>query len=113
MYSDIPFQIIDWTIIPREEHPGESGMAWWQTVQLGTLRIRLVEYSSGYIADHWCMKGHIVHCLQGKFTSEMQDGTQFELSAGMTYIVSDNLSSHKSVTKEGVRLLIMDGGFLS
>jgi len=108
----IPFQTIDWKTIERTEHKGETGISFWQTVQLYGLRIRIVEYSSGYIADHWCRKGHIVHCLEGDFTSEMENGENFFLSAGMTYVVSDNLSSHKSLSKNGVKLLIVDGDFL-
>lgn len=88
--SKIPFQTIDWTKIPKVEYPGETGMATWQTMQYGGLRIRIVAYSAGYLADHWCHKGHIVHCLEGQFTSELEDGQMFELSAGMTYVVSDN-----------------------
>jgi len=110
--NNFPFQLIDWTTIPRTEHIGESGTAWWQTLQLPGLRIRMVEYSGGYLADHWCKKGHIVHCLQGEFTSEMENGEKYHLAEGMTYVVSDDLSSHRSVTEYGVKLLIIDGDFL-
>jgi hypothetical protein len=110
--NNYPFQVIDWTVIPRTEHKGEFGTAFWQTLQLEGLRIRIVEYSSGYLADHWCKKGHIVHCLQGKFTSEMENGDKFHLAEGMTYVVSDDLSSHRSVTENAVKLLIIDGDFL-
>ncbi|TND07971.1 MAG: hypothetical protein FD123_2779 [Bacteroidetes bacterium] len=110
--SDIPFQTIDWDKIPKVEHPGETGTSFWQTVQLEGLRMRIVEYTNGYIADHWCQKGHIVHCIEGGFVSELENGDAFSLSQGMTYIVSDNLSSHRSVSKNGVKLLIIDGDFL-
>jgi hypothetical protein len=111
--KSIPFQTIDWDAIPRVQHNGESGMAFWQTLQLQVLRIRIVEYSKGYMADHWCQKGHIVHCLEGEFISESQDGNEFLLTKGMTYVVSDNVSSHRSKVKEGVKLLIIDGSFLN
>jgi hypothetical protein len=111
-YKNIPFQTIDWTKIPREEFKGETGMAYWQTIQYRGLRIRIVEYTRGYLADHWCAKGHIVHCLEGEFTAELRDNGHFELSKGMTYIVSDELSSHRSKTATGVKLLIIDGDFL-
>jgi hypothetical protein len=110
--TNIPFQIIDWRLIPKTEHKGEEGFAFWQTLQLQGLRIRIVEYSPGYLADHWCKKGHIVHCLEGSFVSELQDGEKFVLRKGMTYVVSDELSSHHSSTKNGVKLLIIDGDFL-
>ena len=110
--TNIPFQTIDWTTIEREEHKGESGSAFWQTIQFPGLRIRMVEYSNGYLADHWCEKGHIVHCLEGEFTSELQNGQKFTLTAGMTYVVTDHLSSHRSTTKDGVKVMIIDGDFL-
>ncbi|MBS1531603.1 MAG: DHCW motif cupin fold protein [Bacteroidetes bacterium] len=110
--GDIQFQTIDWSQIKPTVHPGDSGEALWRTLQYPGLRVRIVEYSAGYIADHWCRKGHIVHCLEGELVSEMEDGGAFTLTKGMTYIVSDELSSHRSVTKENVKLLIIDGDFL-
>jgi hypothetical protein len=110
--SRIPFQSIDWSLVPKTVHPGEKGSATWQTLQLDGLRIRIVEYSAGYLADHWCRKGHLVHCLEGEFVSEMENGESFTLTKGMTYVVSDELSSHRSVTDQGVKLLIIDGDFL-
>lgn len=110
--SQIPFQAIDWTTIPKTEHTGETGTAWWQMLQYPALRVRIVEYSKGYMADHWCEKGHIVHCLEGAFVSELKNGESFGLTKGMTYIVSDDLSSHRSISENGVKLLIIDGDFL-
>ena len=110
--SDIPFGIIDWSEVEKTEHKGESGIAYWQTRQFGGIRVRMVEYSSGYLADHWCKKGHIVHCLDGEFVSELKDGEKFFVKKGMTYVVSDELSSHRSTTVNGVKLLIIDGDFL-
>jgi len=110
--KNIPFQTIDWSDIPKVEHEGERGVALWQTVEFAGLRVRIVEYSKGYIADHWCQKGHIVHCLKGEFKSELQDGKYFILEEGMSYVVSDESSSHKSVSENGVKLLIIDGDFL-
>lgn len=110
--KSIPFQAIDWAAIPKTEYRGESGKAFWQTIQFPGLRIRIVEYSEGYIADHWCQKGHIVHCLEGEFVSELQDGKKFILKKGSTYVVSDELSSHRSISKNGVKLMIIDGDFL-
>ena len=109
---NIPFQAIDWSAIPKIEHKGETGSAFWQTLQLPGLRIRMVEYTANYMADHWCKKGHIVHCLEGEFISESKDEQPSILIQGMTYIVTDQMSSHRSVTKNGVKLLIIDGDFL-
>jgi len=110
--SNFGFQTIDWNLIPSTEHKGSTGTAVWRTLQLEGLRIRRVDYSMGYLADHWCKKGHIVHCLEGEFISELDNGQKFKLSQGMTYIVSDDLSSHRSFSENGVKLLIIDGDFL-
>lgn len=111
--NGIPFQVIDWSEVPVTEHKGESGLATWKTLQHPGLRIRIVEYSAGYLADHWCRKGHIVHCLEGSFISELQGGESFELKPGMSYVVSDELSSHRSFSEKGVKVLIIDGDFLA
>lgn len=109
---NIPFQTIDWSSVPKTEHKGETGIAYWQTLQFGGLRVRIVEYSAGYLANHWCQKGHLVHCLEGDFVSELDNGELFHLSQGMSYIVTDDLSSHRSIAQNGVKLLIVDGDFL-
>jgi hypothetical protein len=108
----IPFQTIDWTSIEKNAYKGEKGVALWQTLIISGIRIRLVEYSSDYLADHWCQKGHIVHCLSGEFMSELSTGESIKLKEGETYIVSDEASSHRSISAFGAKLLIIDGEFL-
>jgi len=110
---NIPFQTIDWSHIEKTIHKGETGIATWQTMQYGGLRIRIVEYSACYMADHWCRKGHIIYCLEGSFVSELQNGASVTLGRGMSYVVSDDLSTHRSSTTEGAKLLIIDGDFLA
>jgi quercetin dioxygenase-like cupin family protein len=110
--NPILFQTTDLRAIPATAHKGETGEAFWRTLKLDGLRVRLVEYSAGYKADHWCKIGHIVYCLEGEMISELVDGREFKLSAGMTYVVSDNVSMHRSHSKDGVKLLIIDGNFL-
>lgn len=110
--SHFEFQTIDWNDVEQTKHAGDTGEALWRTKQFDGLRMRIVEYSAGYFANHWCSKGHIVHCLEGSFTSELQSGESFTLSKGMSYIVSDELSSHRSSSEPGVKLLIVDGDFL-
>ncbi len=107
-----PFQVINLQDFPKTEHKAEIGTAYYQTFESQGLRIRTVEYSAGYLADHWCEKGHIVHCLEGTFISELSNGQKFTLTKGMTYLVSDNLSSHRSFSLTGVKLLIIEGSFL-
>ena len=111
MYT-IPFESINWALVEKIEHKGETGTSFWQTMQYGGLRIRVVEYSKNYLADHWCQKGHIVHCLEGEFVNELQNGTKTMLSKGMMYVVSDELSLHRSTSVNGAKLLIIDGDFL-
>ncbi len=110
--GNIPFQVSDWENIPATAHKGETGFSLWKTLQLGDLRIRMVEYSENYKADHWCQKGHIVFCIGGEMTTEMADGSQTVLKRNMSYVVSDELSSHRTFTKNGAKLFIVDGGFL-
>lgn len=111
MYT-LPFQTIAWDKIEKTEHKGETGTSYWQTMQMDGLRIRLVTYSENYLADHWCQKGHIVHCLEGSFVSELNNGEKCTLTKGMTYVVSDDLSSHRSISTNSAKLLIIDGEFL-
>lgn len=111
MYK-IPFQTTDWKNVPTTRHPGETGFSHWQTKKHGDLRLRIVEYSPGYKADHWCELGHLLFCLEGELDTELQDGSTVHLTAGMSYEVSDGLSSHRSSTRSGAKLLIVDGGFL-
>ena len=110
--KQILFTTMDWGAVQATEHPGETGIALWKTIQYNDLRIRIVEYSNNYRAEHWCKKGHIVYCIEGEMISELSDGRMFTLSAGMTYQVSDDASMHRSHSKDGVKLLIIDGGFL-
>ena len=108
----VPFQTVDWNALAETEHNGDTGMAHWRTMQWGDLRVRVVEYSPGYKADHWCTKGHILFLLEGELTTELQDGRQFHLTKGMSYQVSDDVSAHRSFTTTGAKLFIVDGGFL-
>jgi len=110
--AGIPYRAIDWGLVPRTEHKGETGTSFWRTVEIDGLRIRVVEYSAGYLADHWCRKGHIVHCLEGEFVNEQENGEKTVMQKGMTYVVSDGASSHRSRTEHGATLLIVDGDFL-
>ncbi len=104
----VAFQTIDWTTVARTEHPGDPGVAYWQTRELGNVRVRLVEYAPGYIADHWCERGHVVHVLDGELVSELRDGRRFVLAAGESYVVADGDGAHRSSTRSGARLLIVD-----
>lgn len=106
---DLGFTATDWSAVPRTEHPGETGMAWWRTFTAGDLRVRMVEYSPGYLADHWCDRGHVLLVLSGEIDSELKDGRRTRLTAGMSYQVSDfGDSPHRSSTASGATLFIVD-----
>ena len=112
MNPNIPFQITDWKKIKIEEQKGETGTVYSQTMQFGDLRIRMIEYSKNYMADHWCSKGHIIYCIEGEMTTELSDGSKFSMTEGMTYQVSDEMSSHRTYSDKGVKMFVVDGGFL-
>jgi len=105
---DLPFEVFDLEALTPEPHAGVTGHAEWKTVTKGNVRIRLVEYSPGYLADHWCEKGHAVYVLEGEFESELQDGRKFKLGKGMCYLVADRAEAHRSYSEHGVKLLIVD-----
>jgi len=104
----IPFGTTDWSEVPRTEHPGETGTAFWRTQHFGNIRVRMVEYTPGYLADHWCDKGHILLCTEGELKTELQDGRIFVLRPGMSYQVADNAAPHRSSTATGATLFIVD-----
>ena len=106
--KNIPFGTTDWLKIEPTQHAGETGQATWRTQQFGDIRVRMVEYSPGYTANHWCSKGHILLCLEGELHTQLADGRQFVLTPGMSYQVADNAEPHRSSTSTGVRLFIVD-----
>ena len=106
--SEIPFGTTDWSGIDRTEHAGEHGKAYWRTKQFGGVRVRMVEYTPGYLADHWCSKGHILFCVEGELETELADGRKFVLKAGMSYQVADGAEPHRSRTAVGAKLFIVD-----
>jgi hypothetical protein len=106
--DDAPFQTIDWPTIASTEHHGERGVARWRTRAVGNVRVRLVEYAPGYLASHWCERGHVVHVLDGELVTELRDGRRFVLATGQSYVVADGDGAHRSSTTAGARLLIVD-----
>lgn len=106
--TGIPFGTTDWSQIERVEYPGETGRAYWRTREFGGIRVRMVEYTPGYLADHWCDKGHIILCTAGELTTELKDGRIFTLKPGMSYQVADKVDAHRSRTAGGATLFIVD-----
>lgn len=105
---NIPFDTTDWSSVEATDHPGITGVARWRTRQCGDVRVRMVEYSPGYVADHWCEKGHILLCLEGELHTELKDGRTFVLRAGHSYQVADHADAHRSSAPAGARLFIVD-----
>lgn len=106
--SDVAFGVTDWSAVEPERHAGDTGQAQWRTGHFGDLRVRMVEYSPGYLADHWCTKGHVLLCLTGRLTTELADGRVFTLTPGQSYQVADDAEPHRSRTDEGATLFIVD-----
>ncbi len=106
--ESIPFVTTDWSQVDQTVHEGECGRAYWRTQRFGDVRVRMVQYSAGYLADHWCYKGHILLCISGQLDTELKDGRNFTLTPGMSYQVSDNAEPHRSRSPVGATLFIVD-----
>jgi hypothetical protein len=106
--SNIPFGTTDWSKIEPTPHTGETGSATWRTQAFGGIRVRMVQYTPNYLADHWCVKGHILFVLEGELVTELEDGRIFTLTAGQSYQVADNAEPHRSRTATGATLFVVD-----
>ncbi len=106
--NNTPFGTTDWSKVPSTEHTGITGTAYWRTQKFDAVRVRMVEYTPNYLADHWCKKGHILLCLSGQLDTELEDGRKFTLKPGMSYQVADNAEAHRSSTENGATLFIVD-----
>ncbi len=104
----VPFTTTDWDAVPVTEHPGETGVACWRTVEAGNIRVRMVEYSPGYLADHWCPRGHVILVLEGELVTELKDGSRHVLRPGQSYQVAEGAAPHRSRTTAGAKLFIVD-----
>lgn len=103
-----PFVAVTWKKIPKVKSNGETGTSWSRTYTMGEIRIRMVKYAAGYLADHWCEKGHVIYCIKGSMVSELKDGRKFAIKKGMSYQVGDSSDAHRSSTKKGCMLFIVD-----
>jgi quercetin dioxygenase-like cupin family protein len=110
--ENIPFNTVNWSQIERVEKTADAGSVFWRTQQFGDpanpIRVRMVEYSPGYVSDHWCTKGHILLCLEGELITVLADGRQFTLQPGMSYQVADHAEPHRSTAPKGAKLFIVD-----
>jgi len=106
--SEIPFGTTNWAEVDPERKSGETGWADWRVRQFGEVRVRMLDYSPGYRANHWCVKGHILLCLEGELVTELEDGRTFTLKPGMSYQVADGAEPHRSHTAIGAKLFVVD-----
>jgi len=106
--QDVPFMTTDWAQVTSTKHPGETGSASWKTVEVDNVRVRMVEYTPGYLADHWCSRGHVLYVLEGELVTELKDGRRFILLSGMSYQVATDAEPHRSSTSTGAKLFIVD-----
>ena len=106
--QNVFFCTTDWNEVTPTEHPGETGRAFWRTLEIGNIRVRMVEYTPGYLADHWCSHGHVLLVLEGELITELSDGREFKLTPGMSYQVADDANPHRSHTEKGAKLFIVD-----
>lgn len=105
----LPFTVTDWSQVAPVTYQGETGQALWRTFNIGDIRIRMVEYTPGYLADHWCDRGHVIYIVEGQLDTELKDGRRFTLTPGMSYQVSDfGDAAHRSSTQTGAKLFIVD-----
>lgn len=106
--AGLPFGTIDWAAVEFTTHAGTAGEARWRTRHFGEVRVRMMEYSAGYVADHWCSKGHFMLCLEGELETELADGRRYTLMPGMSYQVADGAEPHRSQSRAGAKLYCVD-----
>jgi len=106
--ESVPFATTDWSLVPETAHPGETGTAYWRTLEVGNIRVRMVRYSPGYLADHWCSRGHVLLVLTGELITELKDGTRHVMGPGMSYQVASDQTPHRSQSPNGATLFIVD-----
>jgi len=106
--ENVPFCTVDWNTVTPTEHSGINGIAIWRTLEIGNIRVRMVEYTPGYLADHWCSRGHVLLVLEGELVTELSDGRRFILTPGTSYQVADDINPHRSYTENGAKLFIVD-----
>jgi quercetin dioxygenase-like cupin family protein len=107
-FGKLPFMTTDWSAVPATTRPGKTGTATWRTVEAGEIRVRRVDYSPGYQADHWCSRGHVLFVLEGELVTELRDGRVFRLRSGMSYQVANDAEPHRSRTDGGAKLFVVD-----
>ena len=99
----------DWSSLVSESVEGLSGNSRSKSIKYGNIRMRTMEYSPGFEADHWCPRGHIIFVLEGEITIKLKDETEQKISKGMSFICGDNETNpHMVYSKKGAFVIIID-----
>ena len=108
-FNPLPFTVVDWSAMPVTTFSGSSGTGSERILNMGDLRVRVVDFSAGYFADHWCDRGHVLFVLEGELVSQLKDGRRFVLKKGMSYQVSNSGDQpHRTFTPRAARVFIVD-----
>ncbi len=106
---NIPFQQTHWNSIPKVEHIGETGTSFWKVKEIANFRMRIVEYSRNFKADHWCKKGHLLYVLKGVIEIEMKNGETYQLGEADSFVVGDDRQNPHIISSDfGAKVLIID-----
>ena len=106
--ENLPFMTFDWARIAAEEAPGEAGTSFIKSFDAGDFRCRLVTYEAGYVADHWCSKGHVFLILKGEAALEFESGHAVSLTHNQGFCVDDVSEPHRIRTRGGATAFILD-----
>jgi quercetin dioxygenase-like cupin family protein len=108
--ANMPETTIDWSLIAETEIQGASGFSNTRAHQSGEVQQRIVEYAPGYLADHWCAKGHVIYVIAGALTIEHEnEEPACALSAGMSWQVADGEGpAHRVRSENGATVFIVD-----
>lgn len=103
--SGLPEAVVDWSRTPATKTAGATSRAH----KTNDVQLRVVDYDPGYLADHWCSKGHILYVISGSLTIEHGDGkASYELAAGMSWQTADNGPPHRVRSTGGATVFIVD-----
>jgi hypothetical protein len=73
----------------------------------GGIRARMLEYSPGHASDYWCVKGHILLCLEGTYTWSRRTDAPLCCARGMSYQVGEGAEPHRSSAPSGDKLYVV------
>jgi quercetin dioxygenase-like cupin family protein len=105
----VPFAVTDWNRVSAIEHKGRAGTSFWRSFEEGCLRVRVVDYSPGFEADHWCPRGHILYVLEGELRIALKSGAVHKLGRGMSFAAgNDESDPHLASSPSGARVFIVD-----